>query len=177
MNKTKKITEKITVKELVEILATWNKGAKPASIQYITEPKLTKEGKARFGNVIKIANVGCMIGYNYENSVNNQLEREGKEREFLSQQLWNGKGKRISTALSKHIEKGKFYLTYKAQQTMRSFYFDNTLKPIPNAIIKAYFPKSDPAKSQGVDKPVYHREIAVENVKRLKCDGDSFIIV
>jgi hypothetical protein len=172
-----KNTKKITVKELVEILATWNKGAKPASIQYVTEPKLTKEGKARFGDVIKFAHVGCMIGYNYENSVNNQLEREGKEREFLSQPLWNGKGKRISTALSKHIEKGQFYLTYKAQQTMRSLYFDSTLKPIPNSLIKAYFPKSDPAKSQGVDKPVYHREIAIEHIKRLKYDGKTFIIV
>ena len=168
---------KITKTELVKMLLNWNHGAQPASLQYVTEPKLTPEGRAKFGTVTKIANVGIMVGYIYENSVNNQLEREAKERDFMSKQLWNGKGKRISTALSKHIEKGKFYLTYKAQQTMRSFYFDNALKPIPNAIIKAYFPKSDPAKSQGVDKPVYHREISIDNVKRLKYDGKTFIIV
>jgi hypothetical protein len=172
-----RITKKITVNQLIVMLANWSYGAQPASIQYVTEPKLTKEGKQRFGNVTKIANVGCMIGYKYENAVNNELEREGKEREFLSQPLWNGKGKRISTALSKHIEKGTFYLTYKAQQTFRSFHFDSVLNLIPNALIKMYFPQSDPAKYQGVDKPVYHREIAVENIKRLKVRGTTYEIV
>jgi hypothetical protein len=168
-------TEKITVKQLVAMLLNWNFGAQPASIQYVTSPKLTKEGKMRFGDVTKIANVGVMIGYNYENSVNNQLEREGKEREFLAQQLWNGKGKRLSAALATHTEKQTFYLTYKAQQTFKSFYFDSVLNFIPSAIIKAYFPDYKPT-NQGTETAIYHREIGVENVRKLKVKGITYVI-
>ena len=170
----KKVT--ITVAQLKEMLLNWNFGAQPVSIQYVTSPKLTKEGKARFGEVTKIANVGAMVGYCYENSVNNQLEREGKEKEFMAQSLWNGKGKRLSLALTTHIEKGSFYLTYKAQQTFKSFHFDAVLNLIPYAILKPYFPASDPAKSQGVEKAVYHREIALENVRKIKIKGITYSI-
>jgi hypothetical protein len=175
--KTMKTTVKITKTQLVQMLLNWNFGAQPASIQYVTSPKLTKEGKIKFGEVTKIANVGCMVGYNYENSVNNQLEREEKEREFMAQSLWNGKGKRLSTALSTHTEKGTFYLTYKAQQTFKSFHFDQSLNPIPNNEIKKYFPDSTP-KNQGVERghEVYHREISIDNVKRLKVKKITYVI-
>lgn len=169
--------KKITRTQLIEMLKNWNYGAQPASIQYVTEPKLTKEGKLKFGQVTKIANVGCMIGYKYENAVNNELEREHKERDFLSQPLWNGKGKRISTALATHIEKQSYYLTYKAQQTFRSFHFDSVLNLIPNALIKQYFPVSNIAEHQGVNNAVYHREISIENIKRLKFKGCTYEIV
>jgi hypothetical protein len=168
---------KMSHKEMIDLLAKWNHGAQPASAQYVTEPKLTPEGKAKFGTITRIANVGIMIGYVYENSVNNQLEREQKERDFVAQPLWNGKGKRISTALSKHIEKGTFYLTYKAQQTFRALHLDSNLNIIPNRIAEAYFQKSDPAKYQGTEKAVYHRELSIENLRRLKFKKTTYVVV
>ena len=172
-----KNTVKITRNQLIEMLRNWNFGAQPVSIQYITEPKLTKDGKARFGNVTKIANVGAMVGYCYENSVNNQLEREEKEREFIAKQLWNGKGKRLSLALTTHVEKGTFYLTYKAQQTFKSFHFDSALNFIPVAMLKPFFPQSDPAKYQGTETAIYHREIAVENIRRFKMKKVTYELI
>ncbi len=172
-----KTTVKITKAQLIQMLLTWSWGAQPASIQYVTLPKLTKDGKIKFGEVTRIANVGGMIGYSYENSVNNQLEREQKEREFLSQSLWNGKGKRLSTALSMHTEKGSFYMTYKAQQTFKSFHFDQNLNLISNSEVKKYFPDTTP-KNQGVEKgkEIYHREISIDNIKRLKVKKVTYVI-
>lgn len=167
----------ITKAELIEMLRNWNFGAQPVSLQYVTEPKLTAEGKAKFGDVVKIANVGGMVGYVYENSVNNQLEREGKEREFMAQPLWKGAGKRLSTALSMHVNKGTFYLTYKAQQTFRALHLDSNLNIIPNRIAEAYFQKSDPAKYQGTEKAVYHRELSIENLRRLKFKKTTYVVV
>ena len=172
-----KNTIKITKREFIEMLKNWNFGAQPVSLQYVTEPKLNKEGKNRFGSVTKIANVGGMVGYVYENSVNNQLEREEKEREFKAQPLWNGKGKRISTALSTHVEKETFYLTYKAQKTFKSFHFDTALNLIPIALLKPYFPQSDPAKYQGTEKAVYHREISIDNVRRFKFKKTTYELI
>jgi hypothetical protein len=171
-----KNTITISKSQFIEMLKNWNYGAQPVSIQYITEPKLTKEGKARFGEVTKIANVGGFVGYIYENSRNNELEKNNAEADFVSQPLWNGKGKRISLALSTHIEKGTFYLTYKAQQTFRSFHFDSVLNLIPNALIKQYFPASAPATHNGVESKVYHREISIDNVKRFKFKKTTYEI-
>lgn len=170
-------TVRITPAQLQEMLLNWNLGATPASLQYVTAPKLNKEGKERFGAVTKIANIGCMIGYNYENSVNNQREREDELKDFMSQQLWKGKGKRLSPALSTHVEKGSFYLTYKMQQTFKSFHFDSVLNFIPVALLKPFFPKSDPAKYQGVEKAVYHREISLQNVRRLKFRKTTYEVI
>ena len=172
-----KNTSKMTTSEFVNFLKNWNFGAQPVSLQYVTEPKLTKEGKARFGEVTKIANVGGFVGYIYENSRNNELEKNNAERDFIAQPLWKGKGKRISLALSTHIEKGTFYLTYKAQQTFKSFHFDSVLNLIPNSLIKQYFPQSAPVVHNGVESNVYHREISVDNVRRFKFKGQTIEIV
>ena len=169
---------KITKQQLIEMLANWSFGAQPVSIQYVTEPKLTKEGKNRFGSVTKIANVGGMVGYSYENSVNNAREREELERNFLAQQLWGGKGKRISLALSKHIEKGTFYMTYKAQQTFKSFHFDSVLNFIPYAILKPFLTGSKPT-NQGVSEEnvVHHREISIDNIRKFKVKKVTYVVV
>ena len=171
-----KHTKKITRNEFIKMLKDWKHGAQPVSLQYVTSPKLNKDGKNRFGDVTKIANVGGMVGYSYENSVNNQLEREQKEKDFVSQSLWNGKGKRISLALSTHIEKQTYYLTYKAQQTFKSFYFDTALNFIPVALLKPFFPVNN-YKKQGVDKPVYHREISIANIRRFKFQKTTYELI
>ena len=167
---------KITKAQLIAMLMNWNFGAQPVSLQYVTEPKLTKEGKLKFGDVTKIANIGAMVGYIYENSVNNQREREELERNFMAKQLWNGKGKRLSHALTTHVEKGTFYLTYKYQQTFRALHFDSALNFIPNSLIKAFFPQSD-NKSQGTETAIYHREISIDNVRRLKFKKQTYVII
>ena len=173
-----RITKKLTVQQFVnQVLLTWNYGAKPASISYITNPKLTKDGEIKFGQVTKIANVGVMLGYSYESSVNNQLERESKERDFVAQPLWKGKGKRINTVLAMHVDKGTLYLSYKAQQTFKSFHFDSVLNLIPNSLIKSYFPTNDPTKYQGTEIAVYHREISLENVRKVKVNGITYELI
>jgi len=172
-----KDTKKITLAEFKTMLENWKFGATPASLQYVTSPKINKEGKAKFGAVTKIANIGCMVGYNYENSVNNQRERENELKDFMAAKLWKGAGSRISAALATHDTKGTFYLTYKKQQTFKSFHFDSVLNFIPVAMLKPFFPKNDVAKYQGVAKPVYHREIALANVRRLKFRKTTYEII
>jgi len=173
-----KNTVRVSKDQLIEMLKNWNFGAQPASIQYITTPKLTKDGKILFGDIMKIANIGCMIGYVYENSVNNERERENLTKNFIAKPLWNGKGIRISTALSMHKEKGTFYLTYKHQQTFRSFYFDKNMVLIPNKIIKPYFPDNTP-KNQGVSegKEIHHREVSIDNIVRVKFRKTTYELI
>lgn len=168
---------KITHKQFKdEILSNWGIGTAPSSISYITTPKLTQIGKEKFGEVTKVANIGCLIGYDYENSVNLQREREGEIKNFLSEPLWKGAGKRITAALSTHMSKGTFYLTYKKQQTYKSFYLDQNLNIIPNAIIKQFFPPISQTSKQGTEQRIYHREILLENVRKVKFRKTTYVL-
>ena len=168
----------ITVSELKEMLLNWNYGAQPASIQYVTTPSnITPEGKAKFGKVTRIATVNVFIGYKYENSVNNQRKRENELSDFMAQKLWKGAGKRLSTALATHEKNEKFYLSYKKQKTLRSYHFDSVLNFIPNSILQPFYKKSDAGKYQGIAKPVFHREIFLSNIKKLKFRKTTYNVV
>lgn len=172
-----KNTIQISRKKFVtDVLMKWNFGAQPATIQYLTKPKISSEGKKRFGEVVKIANINVMLGYSYEGSVNNQRKREEKERDFLAQPLWNGNGFRINSVLSKNRNTQKVYLSYKKQRTLKSFYFDVALNLLDTSVLKPYFPKSNPKISQGVDNPVFHREIAIENLRKVKFRKTTYVL-
>lgn len=165
-----KVTKKVTKAELIEILKNW-RGARAVSVQYFSDSSLTASGKKAFPELKKIANIGCLIGYNYPNAVNNQREREEKEKDFLSKPLWNGKGKRISLALSTHIEKGTYYLTVKHQQTFRSIFFDfGKLEVKSKSELQDFLKKFTPPTNQGVNEgsEIHHREISVDNIRKIK---------
>ena len=166
----------ITKTELVNMLTEWKFGAQPASIQYITEAALTKEGKKTFGTVKKVANVHCMIGYNYQNSVNNQRAREEELKNFMAQPLWRGAGSRVSTALATHNTKGTFYLTYKKVNTMKSFYFDADGNMLTTEELKSYFKPVYKPTNQGIEKVVNHREVGIDNVLKVKFRKTTYVI-
>jgi hypothetical protein len=64
------------------------KGAKAVSVVTITVPLMNKrvngEANPFYDRVKKRTYRSCMIGFRYENSVNNQREREGKEVDFVA---------------------------------------------------------------------------------------------
>ena len=170
----------ISVKALEALLRTWNFGAQPASVQYVTTPDWVNVATARqFPDVKKIANVQIFLGAIYENSVNNELEREGLERDFVAKPLWNGKGRRINTVLAEHTEKGTKYLTIKPQNTLRSIFFDMAKLIVygKSELIPYLKPYVAPA-NQGVTegKEISHREILLTNVRRLKFKKVTYII-
>ena len=167
---------KINKAELKNMLLNWNFGAQPVSIQYLTSPKINKDGKKLFGDVVKIANVGGMIGYDYENSVNLQLIREGKEPNFKRLPLWNGKGIHKSTALVEHVDNGNEYLSYKYQQTFRSFLFDSLLNPITNEELKEYFYKSSKNQYFVNQNMIEPRTVKLDNIRKLKFKKTTYIV-
>jgi hypothetical protein len=209
--------------ELIDVLKSWRFGTQPASIQYITTPRLNKLGKELFGSIIKISNVGCLIGYSYQSSMNKILNKnvqnnvltkndfnkgilykddlirnsyEGtfynefdekislhnnplndlpykddlKKNLFVSGFIWNGKGKRINSCLIQHIETLNYYLSFKHQQTFKSFYLSHDLTPVKESIIKNYLYGSD------IKKEIEHREISIDNIKKLKFKKVTYVI-
>lgn len=169
---------KITKTQLIEMLKNWNLGAQPASIQYITEPKINKFGKQKFGSVTKLGAVNCIVNFDFAAAVNRELLREGKEANFVVQPLWKGKGKHINLCLIQHVETMANYLAYKFQRSLKSFYFDQNFNPISSAEIKQYFYDTTP-QNQGVDegREIHPRTIKIDSIKKIKFRKTTYEII
>jgi hypothetical protein len=168
---------KLTKQKLINILINWNYGAQPASVQYVINPTLSAIGKAKFGQITSVKNCGGFVGYIYENSVKTEIKKENFSQSeidsFMAQPLWKGVGRRISTACSEHIKKGTKYLTFKYQQTFKSYFFDKDLNLLTsNDLLNCFPEKAD----SFLENPVYHREINIDNVRKLKFKRVTYII-
>jgi len=65
----------ISVRELIDRL--WQvRGTTFIQLSATTEPKMNKRGNILFGNVVKDSITNCIVGFNYENMVNNARTRE-----------------------------------------------------------------------------------------------------
>ena len=166
-----KMNVQMTENELLAMLDAWNRGTTTASVSYESTPKINKYGKDTFGSITKVAKIGCIIGYDYENSVNNQREREEMLRDFMSASLWNGKGERVTPATSRHKVTGKRYMTYKWQQTHEQTYFDADGNVVSSADAKLCFYAKKPTTSQGVERVINHREMALATIKEIGMDN------
>lgn len=166
-----KMNVQMTENELLAMLDAWTRGTTTASVSYESTPKINKYGKETYGSLTKVAKIGCIIGYDYENSVNNQREREEMLRDFMSASLWGGNGERVTPATSRHKVSGKRYLTYKWQQTHEQSYFDADGNVVSSEDAKLCFYAKKPNASQGVDKVVNHREMALATIKEIGMDN------
>jgi hypothetical protein len=98
------------MKNLIEIIESV-KGCQFANIMYITDGGIPQKVLGK-GNVItKLIKTNCQINYSYENAVNNRLEKQGDERNFIAQSLpWGEWVKGQENKLIVH--KGTMYLRY-----------------------------------------------------------------
>jgi hypothetical protein len=181
---------KISKATMYEILYNWNFGAQPASIQYVANPTMNKFGKEKFGVITAVKNIGCILGYDYENSIKLQMAREGFSQveidSFKAGKLWNGKGQRHGSSAihvenkidkkatgNKEITIIKKYVSYKWQQTFKSFMFDKDLNLLSKADLVGCFPEKSESFLQN---PIHPRELGLDNVRKIKFKKVTYII-
>lgn len=141
-------------------------GARIVRLRTKTQVKMLARGKLAFPKgVSKISSRNGIVGANYENCVNNQLEREGKEAEFTSQSLWSGRGRTVSKFIVEHTETGKRYIKFLPNpERTESIYVDNsTGLELDFEVVKPYLPAfKEP--NQGTEKPVFWLTVELDNI-------------
>ena len=165
---------KMTRQELLDFLANWSYGAQAVTVVAETPQasKMNKAGKTAFPNLKKHSVTNGMIGYDYSSSVNRQREREGKEKDFYSLPLWNGRGERVSKALARLKGKEQYYLTLKVEKVISSYFFDaDTMRQIDKNELNGMFYAKSSSSRQGVDKVIVPNEIKLENIRELHWFG------
>lgn len=165
----------ITEVRLVEMLRQ-NKGATIVTIVTRTEPDMRKTGNPFVGRVVKVSRVNGMLGFNYSNSVNRQLEREGEVADFVAQpRKW---GNRIEgTPLVEH--KGNYYVEMKVEKSLghRFEWTDGTIlddKAIEN--MKVFMPIKSSSSSQGTDKEIILRDYKVASIIAITYRGHCYLV-
>jgi hypothetical protein len=165
--------------KLEEIVAS-RPGAKIVGLTTQTEPKLLKKSRKTgeptpFGSVVRKTERVAVLACQYESCVNRQLEREDKPAEFVAGALWNGKGRHVEghPFLVEHTETGKRYIAIMPLQTHRDWW-EADGKPIDPVLLAEYLPKPGKNESQGTDKPVLWRTVAVDNVLAARYAGEEY---
>jgi hypothetical protein len=164
------MTKHVTVAQLQEEI---NKvvSCQPVSVDICTEPKMRKTGNPYMG-VKKEVTINGLMGFNYGNSVNNQLGREDKEMNFTPEaRKWGElRGNLV-------FHKDKVYLQVKAQSSSTPVYTLNE-EIIEKAILDPFLVVSTkPHTQEDVDKEIVVRDITLENIRAMRMLGNEYVIV
>ena len=155
----KEATRIDTDKEVVEVdeaeivhllMGAEKRGTSIVSFTCITDPRLKKTGlPEHLKNALKVSEVNGMIGYDYENSVNNQRNREqGDEaKKFEAQgRSWGVRLNRVFV-----VNKGGLYVTIKIERTLsKPRFFDGKGNEVSKEEIAAFLPA--PRKDQKIGR-------------------------
>jgi len=173
------------------------KGAFPLTITTETTPELKGGKKCPLlsnGPITKITHINGMANWLYEDSVNRQKEREGKEADFISHpRQWGARLKlqdyllpfihhrkglvqpscRTLSSIDSLPSADELYLELKCQNVYEVKYFQNG-KEIDKSVVEPYMPKRKEGERQELDKAVVLRDYKLTNIKRIKLDGQIY---
>ena len=158
----------ITTENLVTSIRE-RSGAEFITITTNTDARLLKRGNPN-KNVRKISTVNVTVGFDYASSVNKQRTREELEADFIAQpRKW---GKRIDLKTVGH--KGGIYLTYKGESCISTRYVGENGAELSKDEVSPFLKKPSKPKTQGTDKEIIYRDVAVGNITNINFRGGKF---
>lgn len=161
----------LSINDLVELLSQY-RGTKICSLITHTAPRMRKTGNPFYGEILKISAMNGMINFNYAGNVNKQRERENKSQDFQSSPSWFT---HTNSFLVEHPETGQQYIKFRLLKNPNSvFYNTRTGQIIDRHQIEPYLYDSSGYESQDLDKPIRTITIKIENIKKLKVDGQEY---
>ena len=142
-------------------------------------PEVNKTESAQIGGAVtKVVSCVCQLNYNYENAVNNRLEKQGQARDFVAQSLpwgvWHTANKIIS-------HKDKLYLRFYCANTNNQISVEykvngkSATSEQVQAIKEIVARKAKPRYTQnGLQNPVEPRVVEMANIISLEFNGDEY---
>lgn len=172
----------ITKEDLVQVMTeSESRGTTFVSFEAETDARCVKKNREtgeprpeEWGaKILKRSRVNGVLGYDYENSVNNQRSREGKDSDFQKEERrW---GVRLDRVWVSH--KGELYFTIKVERSLESpRYFTESGVEIPAEDVKPYLPKKSSSSRQGTDKEIIHREYKLSSLRGITINKVSYEI-
>ena len=164
----------ITKNELVEAIKVV-KGSSAVSVEVETEVDMRKTGNQYMG-AVKLNTVAGLIGFDYENGVNNLLGKEDKPMEFKAQaHKWALPTD--SKNLLTNKDGNKLYLRIKVQSAGSPEFFFNGAR-IEKALLQPFMPEhKKPSTQAALDGEYVVRTYAIDSIRSMKLLGDELVVV
>lgn len=160
------ITKQALIEKINEI-----KGTTIVALDIQSEPKMRKTDNPYLGTT-KVTTLSGIIGYDYENAVNNQLMREGKEADFVSQpRAW---GVRVGNLIE---HKGQYYLSVKVQGSSEPIFVREGVEIKREVLEPFLYDSKKPHTQEDLDKEVVVRDIKLENIRVIRAFGEELVVV
>lgn len=152
---------------IIDFVCGLKKGMMGNKVVTLTEPKLLKRGNPLIGQEVRkitfYTNVG--LGISYENTVNNKRERNGEERDFVSEKPFGMSWEVYPFILKsdKNPEQKYLRLQFYANTKVKSIYLINGKLATASEleVIKQFTPKKAETEIKVVS-------VKLENVKKIK---------
>ena len=167
--------QKITKQQLFSLLNEID-GSKPTFVSFLsnTDARLKKTNNPYIGNR-KVSKVTGLLNFNYQNSVNNQREREGNEKDFVAKERKYGIKFDDYNGCLLHGS-NDIKLIVKVETTLKPKYIHNE-KLISKELIKPFLPSQSFAPNQDLDKEVIYRNYDLSNIKKISFNKMVYKIV
>lgn len=150
-----------------------SRGARPITVTMRTIPKLKKAGIAKLGILSKVSVVNGMINFDYQKSVNRQLEREEKPQGFKTRPNWF-KHTDTPGVVCHRDDPTRLYLQVKVERAINSAYFNTDGRCVNKNEVEPFLYARSVPTHQGVEKFVTVIEISFDNITSLVCDGKTY---
>ncbi len=151
-------------------------GTRPITFTSVTEPKT--KANMPYEILFKVGQTNGILGFNYQDNVNAQREREGLDPDFLVQP-----SKTIREWLSFSIgitHKGLVVLRYRPTNPAPSYWVvkdvDNNLREIEKEEAVSYLPPVSEPTNQGVEKKIVYRTYGIDKIMGITFLGAENII-
>lgn len=162
----KPITKTELIKRINEI-----KGTTIIAVDIVSEPKMRKTNNPYLGTT-KVTTLSGIIGYSYENSVNLQLEREGKEADFKAQPRAWGTYENNWIA-----HKGNYYLPIKVQGSSDPVFVREGVEIKKEVLEPFLYDSNKPHTQEGLEKEIVVRDIKIDSIRVIRMMGEEYMVV
>ncbi len=171
------LAREVTLEELAELLEE-RRGAEFVSFTAATRPRLLKKGRESgdpcpVADLLKVSRVLAILGFRYERSVQNQLEREGLPAETFEAKPrpW---GEHRGGCLIEH--KGKLFLEAKVERSIDHTSYDDQRKTWTGFELAEFLPTKKGSGRQGTEKAVILRDYSLENIREIRMGGETLTV-
>lgn len=167
---------KISIETLKAFINDGGK-ATHGKIVAVVEQKMLKRGNPlKDAEVTKLVTYMARLNNNYQNAVNNQRLREGKDNDFVSKENWfsNIYDSFNGSLVAKKSDEKCTYLKMIVSSAKTHVYFVNGIEATTEQVetIKQFKQKSSAA-NQNLDTEVVVRTIKTENIVSVKTGGQE----
>lgn len=181
-----RIKRYVTLQQLIEVLMSIDH-AQPVGIVTVTVPKMRKTGNEFYGRIMKITVANVFANVNYQDRVNRQREREGKDAGFtagpraidMERRFRNG---RPTAVLDKDLKDGThgvyFEVHFYGHLKCETNYLLDRRDPIAKAEFQEFLSERDSAsiaEHQGTNTEQVIRTYRVESLREVRLNGVDYI--